>query len=213
MKDNNFIAKITKPKAVRISTLSAFILIFSMLIIGYIIAQFGPLGYNMIDNYISDMGSKVYTPFPYTRTISNVIGGPLFMPITFYMKKELASQENPEISPKRLRLGNIGFVGMLTLFLGMVCSGIITEDVSMLAHTFIAVIVISGGFLATTSYGLLVTKYSTEIPKNVGILMVLCYPIIGVLAIIGYPSVIFYEWVLLLSLYIWIIICSRYLLK
>jgi len=213
MKDNKFIDKLSEPKVVKISTVAAFILVFSMLIIGYIIAQFGPRGYNMIDNFISDMGSIVYTPFPYTRTISNVIGGPLFMPITFYMKKQLASNEIPNISPKRLRLGKVGFIGMLILFLGMVCSGIITEDVHYLTHSIIAIIVIFGGFLATMSYGLLIAKYSTEIPKNVGILMVLAFPIIAILAIIGFPSIIFYEWVLLLTLYAWVMTCSIYLLK
>jgi len=213
MKDYKIIDKLTDPKVVKISTIAAFTLVFSMLIIGYIIAQFGPLGYNMIDNFISDMGSIVYTPFPYTRTISNVIAGPLFMPIAFYMKKQLASKEVPDISPKKLRLGKLGFIGMLILFLGMVCSGIITEDVHYLTHSVLAVVAIFGGFLATTSYGLLIAKYNTEIPKNLGIIMILCFPTIAILAIIGFPSIIFYEWVLLLSLYAWVMICSIYLLK
>lgn len=213
MTDNKIINKITEPKIVKISTMVAFILVFSMLIIGYIIAQFGPLGYNMIDNYISDMGSVVYTPFPHTRTISNVIGGPLFMPITFFMKKQLASKENQDTPPKRIRLGNLGFTGMMILFLGMMCSGIITEDVHMLTHGALAVVAIFGGFLATTSYGLLIAKYSTKIPKKIGVIMVFAFPIIVVLTIIGFPSRIFYEWVLLLTLYTWVMICSIYLLK
>ena len=54
---------LTDLKVVKVSTTAAFIVVFSTLIIGYIIASlYGPLGYSMIDNYISDMGSIKYTP-------------------------------------------------------------------------------------------------------------------------------------------------------
>jgi hypothetical membrane protein len=58
MEKKNIIEKLTNPKLVKISTFTALIVAFSCLIIGYTIAQFGSYGYNMIDNYISDMGSR-----------------------------------------------------------------------------------------------------------------------------------------------------------
>ena len=212
MEKKNIIEKLINPKLVKISTLLALIVVFSCLIIGYIIAQFGPYGYNMFDNYISDMGSRKYTPFPYTRTISNIISGPLFLSLTFYMKKQLISK-SLEIPKIRRMLGTLGFIGMLILFIGMMFTGIITEDVSMQIHTYLAIIAIFGGVLATVSYGILITAYPTNIPKNVGIYMMLCIPIIAILTMIGYPSQIFYEWILLFSLYSWIILCSVFLLK
>ena len=148
MEKENLIEKITDHKLVKISTFIALVVAFSCLIIGYIIAQFGPYGYNMSDNYISDMGSRRYTPFPYTRTISNLISSPLFFPLTFYMKKHLAPISH-EIPKKQKVVGNLGFIGMLTIFIGMMFTGIITEDVNIQIHTYIAIIAIFGGVIAT----------------------------------------------------------------
>jgi hypothetical protein len=128
------------------------------------------------------------------------------------MKKYLAPTSH-EIPKKRKAIGNLGFIGMLILFIGMMLTGIITEDVNIKIHTYIAIIAIFGGVLATISYGILITAYSTRVPKKVGIYMMLSIPLIAILAIIGYPSRIFYEWILLFSLYSWIIICSVFLIK
>lgn len=212
MEKKTLIEKVTNPKIVKFSTIAALIVAFSCLIIGYIIAQFGPHGYNMFDNYISDMGSRRYTPFPYMRTISNLISSPLFLPLTFYMKKQLIPKSQ-EISKLRRKLGILGFIGMLFIFIGMIFTGIITEDVNLQIHIYIAIIAIFGGLLATISYGILITKYDTNIPKKVGIYMTLCMPIIVTLTIIGIPSRIFYEWIFLFAIYSWIILCSVFLLK
>ena len=212
MEKKNLNEKLTDPKLVKISTFIALIVAFSCLIIGYIIAQFGPYGYNMVDNYISDMVSKKYTPFPYMRTISNLISSLLFFPLTFYMKKHLAPISH-EIPEKRKMIGNLGFIGMLIIFIGMMFTGIITEDVNIQIHTYLAIIAIFGGMLATLSYGILITEYPTNIPKIIGIYMMLSIPIIAILTVIGYPSRIFYEWILLFSIYSWIILCSIFLLK
>ena len=80
-----------------------------------------------IANIIIDMGSRHYTPFPYMRTISNLISSPLFFPLTFYMKQQLASR-SLGIQKKQQILGKLGFVGMLIIFIGMIFTGIITED-------------------------------------------------------------------------------------
>ena len=72
---------------------------------------------------------------------------------------------------------------------------------------------IFGGIIATISYGILIMKYSTRIPEKVGIYMILSIPIIVILAVIGFPSRIFYEWVFLFTIYSWIILCSYFLLK
>ena len=201
------------PKVVKISTIIAFSVVFSCLIIGYIIAQFGPTGYNMVDNLISDMGSIVYTPFPYMRTISSLIAGPFFMPITFYIKERLVPKGNSDLPKKMRRNGNVGFVFMLVLFVGMMVTGIIIEDVNLLVHNVIAAFLVLGTVISTISYGLLIMKFPTDIHKNVGIYMILCMPVIGILAVIGIPSLIFNEWIFLFAVYAWIIICSVILLK
>ena len=172
----------------------------------------GTTNYNMLDNYISDMGNSEHTPFPYMRTIGNVISGPLFIPLTLYIRKQffIQIQENDKKSPKSV---NLGFIGMITIFIGMMMTGIITLDVNLVVHSTIATITILAGCIATISYGYTILRYQTTISKIIGIYMVSILPIIVLLFMTGFPSYIFYEWVLLFSFYAWMILISIQLLS
>lgn len=201
------------PRVIKGITIAGFTVAFAALFIGYFIAAiFGTQNYNIIDNYISDMGASEFTPFPYMRTISNLISGPLLLPFTFYMRKQLAVQVQ-ENQGKKTPLIPIAFIGMLTIFLGMMMTGIITLDVHAEIHTYLALIAIAGGAIATISYGIVSLRFQTSIPKGLGMYMVIVLPIIGVLFIIGWPSKIFYEWILLFSLYSWMISFAVILLR
>ena len=201
---------LTNKKVVKISTIIAFTIAISLLFIGYYIAAvYGTTGYNLFNNYISDQGSIKYTPFPYMRTIANVSSGPFFIPLCLYMRKKFLTQTSDE----KVRLINIGFVGILGLFLGMTCTGIITEDVNIKIHSLIAVAVIILGFIGCTAYGLLIVKNDTEVPKGVGYFLILYSPLIAILSIIGFPTKIFYEWIFLFSIWGGLIACSIFLLK
>jgi len=201
---------LTNKKVVKISTIIAFTMAISLLFIGYYIAAtYGTTGYNLFDNYISDQGSIKYTPFPYMRTIANVSSGPFFIPFCLYMRKEFLIQTSDE----KVRQINIGFLGFLSFFLGMFCTGLITEDVNIRIHSLLAVFAIAFAFIGCTSYGLLIVKQDTEVPKGVGYFMILFSPLIAILAIIGFPTRIFYEWVFLFSIWGSLIVCSIFLLK
>ena len=201
---------LTNKKVVKFSTIIAFTLAISLLFIGYYIAAaYGTTGYNLFENYISDQGSIKYTPFPYMRTIANVSSGPFFIPFCLYMRKEFLTQTSDE----KLRQINIGFVGILGFFLGMICTGIITEDVNLRIHSLIAVFNIGLGFIGCTTYGLLIVKNDTEVPKGVGYFLILYSPLIAILTIIGVPTRIFYEWIFLFSIWGGLIVCSIFLLK
>jgi len=153
---------LTNKKVVKISTIIAFTMAISLLFIGYYIAAtYGTTGYNLFDNYISDQGSIKYTPFPYMRTIANVSSGPFFIPFCLYMRKEFLIQTSDE----KVRQINIGFLGFLSFFLGMFCTGLITEDVNIRIHSLLAVFAIAFAFIGCTSYGLLIVKQDTEVPK------------------------------------------------
>ena len=201
---------LTNKKVVKISTIIAFTIAISLLFIGYYIAAvYGTTGYNLFNNYISDQGSIKYTPFPYMRTIANVSSGPFFIPFCLYIRKEFLTQTSDE----KIRLINIGFVGILGFFLGMFFTGIITEDVNLMIHGLLAVFVIALAFIGCTSYGLLIVKHDTEVPKGVGYFLILFSPLIAILAIIGFPTRIFYEWIFLFSIWGGLIVCSIFLLK
>ena len=203
----------TDPKVVKISTIIAFCVVFLALIIGYIIAVFlGTTNYNMMDNYISDMGNSEHTPFPFMRSIGNIISGPFFIPLTLYIRKQFSNQiqQNDEKSPQSI---NIGLIGMLLIFIGMMMTGIITLDVNPIVHSTIAIITILAGCIATISYGFTILRYQTTLSKIIGIYMVSILPIIVVLFTTGFPSYVFYEWVILFSLYGWMILISIQLLR
>jgi len=201
---------LTNKKVVKFSTIIAFTIVISLLFIGYYIAAvYGTTDYNLFDNFISDQGSIKYTPFPYMRTIANVSSGPFFVPFCLYMRKEFLTQTSDE----KVRQIDIGFVGILGFFLAMICTGIITEDVNIRIHSLLAITAIALSFIGCTSYGLFIIKHDTEVPKGVGYFLILFSPIIAILAILGFPTRIFYEWIFLFSIWGGLIACSMFLLK
>ncbi len=213
MIENKIYESLTNHKVVMKATIMAFLVAFSALVIGYIIAAiFGTTGYNMIDNYISDMGNSEYTPFPYMRTIGNLISGPLFLPLTLYIRKQLFTQVQ-KYDEKKPHIINLAFIGMLMLFLGMMMTGIITLDVHKGVHILFAVGAVLGGLIATLSYGFVILRYKTDIHRSIGIYMIVFFPVVSLLFMMGFPSYIFYEWVLLFFFYSWMMLISIWLLK
>ena len=92
-------------------------------------------------------------------------------------------------------------------------TSIITLDVHKSVHTLIAVISILGGLIATLSYGFIILRYKTDIHRSIGIYMIVFFPVVALLFMTGFPSYIFYEWVLLFFLYSWMMLISIWLLK
>ena len=65
--------KITDPKLVKLSTIIAIIVGITSVFIGVIVAMIGPPGgYNLFDNYVSDLGGSPHTPFPYFLDIASI---------------------------------------------------------------------------------------------------------------------------------------------
>ncbi len=75
------------PKVTRRNIIFITIFFPTMIIIGMLVAVFlGPGNYNIIDNYISDMGSHRYTPIPKFLDDSVMITAVLLVPPCFYIK-------------------------------------------------------------------------------------------------------------------------------
>lgn len=206
---SNIYEFLTKPKTVRFSIISAGITFFSAIIIGVIVAQFDPDGYNIVDNYISDMGSFKHTPMPYFLDYGAMITSILMIPTIYYMEKRLAPSplnSNSKTFPRmRYRLSGLGFFFMFMGAFGFFMIGLFSEDrtTSLGLHFFFSHVVFAGMVLCSFFYGLLILFYDTPIPKLIGLYMTI-FPLTAGLLMIYYFNPLF-EWIMLFSLLIWMI--------
>jgi len=224
MKINNFFdwlqkkeekteVSLTTPKIVRISTIGVNVIFLSALIIGVIVAQFDPDGYNIIDNYISDLGSFNHTPLPYFLDYGAMISAFLLIPILFYMEKQFAplpkdAKDLQEYSRMRFRLSSLGFLWMLFAIVGFFGIGLFSEDrtTPLGLHMIFSIIVFSGFVISGIFFGLLITFYPMMIRRVLGIYMIFGPTIVAVIFLLNFPpSKPFWEWMLMISIFLWII--------
>lgn len=79
-------------------------------------------GFSLTSNYISDLGSKNFIPFPYIHNLICVFGGVVSLPINFFVRKKLQiayknSKHSALFAEFGLVLGVIGNIGYI--FLGV----------------------------------------------------------------------------------------------
>ena len=206
---------LTNPKVVRYSIISSLITFISALIIGYIVAQFDPDGYNIFDNYISDMGSFEHTPLPYFLDYGAIITSILIIPAIYHIEQKLAPNpiEMAKFERMRFRLSGLGCFFMFFGFFGFFMVGVFSEDrtTSLGLHFLFSHVVFSGIVFSSLFYGLLILFYKTEIPRLLGLYMIIFPFTSGVLMLMYYTP--FYEWIMLFSLLIWMIPVFLILLK
>ena len=212
-KSYNFL---TNPKTIKISLYLSFLTFIPILIIGIFVAQLDPDGYNFVDNFISDLGSFNHTPAPYIWDYGQIITSLLLVPFAFYMEKQIAPfpekiEDLKNCSRMRFRLSSAGLIWMLIGLIGLFGVGLFSEDRSdilapiglMNLHGLFSLVVFLGIGIAAVFYGLGIAFYNTIIPKSLGIFMIF-FPF--TLAVIYFSTmIILLEWILLLSLFIWII--------
>ncbi len=79
--------------------LCKFINFFTWHSYGVLIAYFfGPESYNIIDNYISDLGSIRYTPAPFVLDAIAMITACFLVPVFFYITKIIVSDNLIQIN-------------------------------------------------------------------------------------------------------------------
>ena len=207
-----------KPKTVRNSAfISVFALTFA-LVVGIIIAQWDPDGYNPFVNYISDLGSFNHTPFPYLWDAGQMLCAIFMVPAALYLREMFANyskdeEKASESSKTRVILSYICMISMLIALSGMFMAGFFSEDRSGPLHMHLVASYIDFGGLALTGivFGIAITFYPTPVYRPLGIYM-MTLPVI--------PLVIFFttfnkfiEWLLMFSIMIWIIPFALILLK
>ncbi|MFX0008559.1 MAG: hypothetical protein ACFFAV_17750, partial [Candidatus Hermodarchaeota archaeon] len=90
---DKFYKKLLKKKLIRICIYIQFVIFYPGLIIAILIAnKSNPLeGYNLINNYISDLGSLKFTPALYIYNSIVILTGIINIPIFLYLEEYLSS--------------------------------------------------------------------------------------------------------------------------
>jgi len=230
-KKNQFYNYITDPKVVRRCIIAAEIFFPAMIIMGVLVAVFlGPGNYNMMENYISDMGSHRYTPIPKFLDDGAMVTAILLVPVCFYLKRmfDLKSNqlESINVSSKYSSLVLVTFLIGLIGFFGI---GFFSEDVaiSLYPHTTSAYdlheILTVVQFIGIAGAGLLIgiifvrfpqgiidiigyEKISNLFPIIMGLMMIFLTPILCTFFLLEFPpSIPFWEWMLFFSIFGWIL--------
>ncbi len=198
------------PKIVKISMIFSLINFISCVCTGIAIASlFGPVGYSIMDNYISDLGSLRYTPLPIFLDYGAMSSSITMLPFGFYLENILnrvprTMNDVKELKRNRIRLSNLGMLSFLMGVVGFFGIGLFSEDrtTSLNLHYFFSVVVFSGFIFAGIFFGLVIVLYTTTIPKVIGIYMT-CIPIIpGIIFVFTRAPLM--EWFMFFSLLIWI---------
>ena len=208
---------LTNPKVVKVSIISSLITWFSALIIGFIVAQFDPQGYNIVDNYISDMGSFRHTPLPYFLDFGAIITSILMIPGIYYVEKQLAPSPigrwNGEFPRMRYRLSGLGSFWMFFGIFGFLMIGVFSEDrtTPLGLHFLFSIVVFSGFIFMSLFYGILILFYKTKIPRLMGVYMAIVPFTTGVIFVFTFTP--FWEWIMLFCLMIWMVPVFLIILK
>ncbi len=212
--------RLTNKKIVRFCTiLSPSIFLFG-LIFGIIIAFFfGPESYNIWNNYISDLGSKDYTPTPYFLDISAMITAIILIPVFTYLAKiifrkpEVIEKFNWRIFHFIMRiLVIVGYFFLLLSTIGLFGIGLFSEDrtTELGLHLLFSYIVF-GSFSFTAYFiGTVLLLKKTIFYRMIGLFMICSTPTFGILFIIN-PEFLtkpFLEWMIFLSLCIWLLLIN-----
>lgn len=210
---------LTNPRTVKIS---AFIGVFALafaLVVGIVVAYFfGPKGYNIFLNYISDLGSIRYTPIPLLWDFGQMVCACSMIPGAFYLKKLYATysenEEDIKETPRpRVFLSYLCFISMLIALLGMFMAGLFSEDRSTPLHLHLVASYIDFGGLALTGlfFGIAITFYPSPIPRPLGIYMMILPPIACGIFFTTFNK--FSEWLLMFSIIVWLLPFAIILLK
>ncbi|MHA1489919.1 MAG: hypothetical protein ACTSRI_09705 [Promethearchaeota archaeon] len=187
-----------------------------------IASLFGSEGYNIVDNYISDLGSIRYTPAPLIFDTISMISAFLIIPIFFYSTKLIVSSRSKIFKDSKdfiiftKILAYIGLVFLLIGACGLFGIGFFSEDrnTQFELHEKFAAIVFNGISVGSFLIGIVNILKGTIKSKIIGIVQ-FGTPAASILFMIKpepftYP---FLEWIILFSIFLWMIPIAIFVLK
>jgi hypothetical protein len=232
MKTNRLFNHFLNQKLIKICIYVSILTFLPGLLIGVLIAYFfGPESYNIIDNYISDLGSIRYTPAPFVLDAITMTTACFLVPVFFYITKIIVSDtkniifnSNKSIF-KRIFCIYIdlhAFFGLLSLLSGVVGLfgiGLFSEDrtTELGLHYTFSIIVFAGLAFGALFNGIaiLLKLKKTMFPRLLGLYMMIGPFTASVLFLFPPNSVTrpFLEWMMLLAAILWLIPQSLLILK
>ena len=208
--------KLTTPKVVKISIYISLLSFFPGLIIAIVVAMnYGPIGYSLWDNYISDLGSKVYTPAPFILDLTVIITSIFILPLILNMSRLYSKEmsDNIDNSKKIHYINSVrrisGYSGIISLILGILGLfnvGIFSLDRSPLnIHYVFAVLTFAGFAFGSFFTGLAIVLKKKIFPRSIGFFMVFGPPAASILFLINPQPLTreFIEWVMTFMALIW----------
>ncbi|TXT67333.1 MAG: putative Frag1/DRAM/Sfk1 family protein [Promethearchaeota archaeon] len=212
------IAKLTQPELINICIILSFIIFISGLAIATLIAFF-TRGFNIWENYISDLGSIRYTPTPFILDIIAIITSVLLVPVSIYFSWSLYKETKTDVEGKSkgffifLKVFIIiGFIFLLSSSVGFFGIGVFSEDrtTSLGLHNFFSYIVF-GSFAFSSMFNGIVLLSQNEnfqvmYPRIIGAIMLFVNVPISILFLVLPPLLPreFLEWIMLFSVFAWI---------
>ncbi len=222
--------KIVQPRVIKICIYVSNLLFLGGLLIGALIAVFfGPEGYNIIDNYISDLGSFRYTPTPFILDSIAMITAFFLVPIFLYSYKKLIAGKKEVVfdstNPFSKRIFN--FFVLINIILGLVCLiiaaiglfgiGLFSEDRSteLGLHYIFSIIVFAGLATGALFNGIAILFKKSIYPRFLGAYMIVGPPTAAILFVFPPPSTTlpFLEWMMLFAAFLWLIPLSIIILQ
>ncbi len=223
-------AFLTNPRIVKISFYAATITFLSCLAIGYLVAQLdlaGPgidkQGFNIIEDFISNLGNRNYAPITNFLDDGAMFTALFMIPMAFYMEKMISGEKfEPEYGLMRARLASYGLLTMLVGIIGLWGIGFFNEEIGRAFgdiafgldfHQIFSAVVFLGLGSAGLVFGIAIVFYRTEFPKILGVYMIFVPFTLAVLYLTSNPLIIWLEWLLLFSLFGYLIPCGIIIVK
>ncbi|MFX1448475.1 MAG: hypothetical protein ACFFCG_10120 [Promethearchaeota archaeon] len=169
-------------------------------------------GFNLIMNYISDLGSKKVSPFPYFHDLICVFGGLITLPSNYFVRKKLRIRyKSAKHSLFFLEVGTFfGIIGNVSyIFLGVF--SLDRAGPNQIYHGIIAFISFGGYIFSIFFFSLnIILSHSCKL-KNLGAFG-LSVPIILVFLYFLFSTPLI-EWFLLSSIVLFMLFLEYYIFK
>jgi hypothetical protein len=232
MKINRLFNKFLNQKLIKICIYVSLIIFLPGILIGVLVAYFfGPDSYNIIDNYISDLGSIRYTPAPFILDAIAMTTACFLVPVFFYIAKiivldtkSIILDSNTSIF-KRIHtididiLAFFGFLSLLSGAVGLFGVGLFSEDrtTELGLHYTFSIIVFAGLAFGAFLNGIaiLLKLKKTIFPRLLGLYMIVGPFVVTIMFLFPPISVTrpFLEWMMLFAAFFWLIPGSLLILK
>ncbi|MFW9819881.1 MAG: hypothetical protein ACFFE5_09745 [Candidatus Thorarchaeota archaeon] len=203
---------LTKPKVVKISIYISLLTFLPGLIIGIIVAiNFGTFGYNLWFNWISDLGSLLYTPAPFILDLTCIVSAIFIVPLVLNLSRLYSSHQNYKLDNSKkehyiiLFRRIFGYIGVVSLFIGVIGMffvGVFSLDRSPFDLHFYFSTSAFGGFAVGAFFtGLAIVLRKRIFPKTVGYFMIFGPSTASIIFLLC-PAPLtrqFLEWILMFS--------------